>query len=142
MNAERSFTVVCVDDNPQVADAVRMKLMRAGGFDWVGWAPDADEMLKLVAQCAAAPDLVILDLDMPGTDPFDATSRVAGASQHTRVVVFTGHVRKDLIDRAVDAGAWGYVAKSDGADALIAALRGVMNDEFSMSPEARSTYDR
>jgi DNA-binding NarL/FixJ family response regulator len=139
---DQEFTVVCVDDNPQVADAVRVKLLRAGDFKWVGWAADADAMLALFEDGTACPDLIILDLDMPGIDPFEATARLSAMCLSCRVVVFTGHVRKELIERAVEAGAWGYVAKSDGADALVDALRCVMHNEFTLSPEARSTYDR
>ena len=139
---DQTFSVVCVDDNPQVADAIRVKLLRSGSFKWNGWAADGDEVLSLLADGSNCPDLIVLDLDMPGMDPFDATTQLLSVCPTARVVVFTGHVRKDLIERAVDAGAWGYVAKSDGADALVQALRGVMNNEFSLSPEARSTYDR
>ena len=139
---DQAFTVVCVDDNPQVADAVRVKLQRAGDFEWAGWAADADAMLAMFKDGTACPDLVILDLDMPGIDPFEATAKLTTTCACSRVVVFTGHVRKELIERAVEAGAWGYVAKSDGADSLVTALRSVMNDEFTLSPEARSTYDR
>lgn len=142
MRTESAFTVVCVDDNPQVAEAIRVKLLRAGDFEWLGWASDAESMFNLLENGESCPDLVILDLDMPGIDPFEASEKLSNNCQQSRVVVFTGHVRKDLIDRAVEAGAWGYVAKSDGADALVDALRAVMNEEFSLSPEVRSAYDR
>jgi DNA-binding NarL/FixJ family response regulator len=55
--------------------------------------------------------------------------------------VFTGHVRRDLIDRALDNGAWGYVSKNDGEEELVASLRKVAAGEFALGPEARRLYD-
>jgi CheY-like chemotaxis protein len=139
---DQTYTVVCVDDNPQVAEAIRVKLQSEREFKWVGSAPDAESMLELVQSGSNCPDFVILDLDLPGVDPFEASETLANSCSETRIVVFTGHVHKELIDKAVEAGAWGYVAKSDGADALVSALRAVINHEFTLSPEARSVYDR
>ena len=132
--------VLCVDDNPYVAEALRIKLSRTDGFAWKGWAEDADSLLAMSRKSCAS--LVILDLDMPGKDPFDATEELQSICPNCRVVVFSGHVRKDLIDRAVQAGVWGYVAKSDGEDALIDAMCKVAEGEFALSPEVRATYDR
>jgi DNA-binding NarL/FixJ family response regulator len=137
---KNTVNVVCVDDNPLVADALRIKLSRTPEFRWQGWASDADALLEMSRRSCAA--IVILDLDMPGKDAFDATEELMTICPASRVVVFTGHVRKELIDKAVKAGAWGYVAKSDGEDALIEAIEKVVEGEFALSPEVRATYDR
>jgi DNA-binding NarL/FixJ family response regulator len=137
---KNTVNVVCVDDNPLVADALRIKLSRTPEFKWQGWASDADSLLEM-SKCACAA-IVILDLDMPGKDVFEATEELMSICPESRVVVFTGHVRKELIDKAVKAGAWGYVSKSDGEDALIEAMGKVVDGEFALSPEVRATYDR
>jgi DNA-binding NarL/FixJ family response regulator len=135
----RELTVVCVEDNPLVAEALRLKLSRHREFRWTGWADNADALLE---KCkGACPSIIILDLDMPGKDPLEAAEELQDICPTSRVVVFTGHVRVELIDRAIDAGVWGYVAKSDGDDALIEAMCKVAEGEFAFSPEVRATYE-
>lgn len=130
--------ILCVDDNALVAEALRHKLSRTPGFEWRGWLPDADALVQRAAD--DCPELILLDLDMPGRDPFDALAEVVELCPKVKTVVFSGHVRKDLIDRAIDSGAWGYIAKSDGEEALIDALRQIVAGEFTMSPEVRRTW--
>lgn len=133
-----SLGVLCVDDNAEVAEALRIILGRAGGFAWLGWLPRADALVETAAQ--KCPRLVVLDLDMPGKDPFAALADLVDRCPDARVVVFSGHVRRDLVHRAIDAGAWGYVSKNDGEDQLLSALEGVASGELALSPEARRVY--
>lgn len=130
--------VLCVDDNEHVADALRTKLSRTQDFEWRGWLPDATGLVQRVrAEC---PSAVLLDLDMPGPDPFAALAELVRQCPEVRAVVFSGLVKKDLIERAIEAGAWGYVAKSDGEEALIEALRRVMVGEVALSKEVQATW--
>ncbi len=132
-------SVLCVDDNPDVAEAIQLKLRIVGGFVWKGVLASADRLVETaVCDC---PTLVLLDVDMPGKDPFVTLSELVERCPETKAVVFSGHVRGDLVRRAVDAGAWGYVSKNDGADELVAALRGVIAGELALSPEARTAYN-
>lgn len=128
--------VLCVDDNPDVAEALRIKLSRTTGFRWVGWLPHAGEMPQRVE--ASRPALILLDVDMPGRDPFDAMAEIAERWPESRTLVFSGHVRRELFERAVESGAWGYVSKNDGEEALIAAMRRVAAGEFAVSDEVRA----
>lgn len=137
---KNNVPVFCVDDNLQVADALRIKLSRVGGFTWKGWASDADSLRSLLHDIVFA--IVILDLDMPGRDPLDVTRELQVQYPEIRVVIFSGHVRKELIDEAVMAGAWGYVSKSDGEQALIDALHMVAEGEFAFSPEVWTAFER
>ena len=130
--------VLCVDDNPRVAEALKIKFSRIKGFHWRGWLPGAEGLPERAA--AESPVMVLLDLDMPGPDPFDALAEISEKSEDVKVVVFSGHVRKELIERALDAGAWGYVSKNDGEQALIDALRTVAAGEVAMSPEIQDTW--
>src|SRR5690606_12040789 len=70
--------VLCVDDNAAVAEALRIKLGRSGRFEWVGWLPAADRLIQLAA--TLSPALVVLDLDMPGADPF---AQIAALREHS-----------------------------------------------------------
>jgi len=130
--------VLCVDDNPEVADAVRIKIDGTPSMQWMGWLPDATRLEATVQ--SFAPHIVLLDIDLPGLSPFDVMERFQESDSATRVIMFTGLARRELIDRAVEAGAWGYVCKNDGADALIDAILKVAAGEFALSPEARAVY--
>ena len=132
------MSVLCVDDNAAVAEALEVKVGRTEGFEWKGALPRADD---LVAVCLRErPMLVLLDVDMPGRDPFEALAELVEKCPETRVVMFSGHVRRDLVTRAVDAGAWGYVSKNDGEEELVAALRRVAAGELALSPEAKRMF--
>jgi len=132
--------VLCVDDNAAVAEALRIKLGRSGRFEWVGWLPAADRLIQLAA--TLSPALVVLDLDMPGADPFAQIAALREHSPDVRVVVFSGHVGPELVEKALEAGAWGYASKSDGEDDLLEVLDRVGAEEIALSPEARAAYDR
>lgn len=135
-----TISVLCVDDNLHVADALRLKLERAGGFEWMGWLPSADALLSTVRK--VNPRVLILDIDMPGRNPFEALAELVEQYPDIRTVMFSGHVHFELINQALEAGAWGYVSKNDGEDALIQALRGVAGDELALSHEVRAAYER
>lgn len=130
--------VLCVDDNFLVAEGIKIKLMLAGGFDWLGQLSDADNLVEEVRRLR--PDIVLLDIDMPGRDAFEALEELNSLNLNTRVIMVSGHVRTDLIDRAVEAGAWGYVSKGEGAETIILAINEVMGDRFVMGPEVSAEY--
>lgn len=133
---DRGIGILCVEDNTEVAQTLRMKFDAIEGFDWRGWLPNADELISTAKRLS--PRVVVLDLDMPGKNPLEALAELRTACPDTRVVVFTGHVGRDLVDRALDAGAWGYVSKNDGEDALVHAVRQVHSGELGLSPEVQS----
>lgn len=132
-SSEPLISVLCVDDNQHVADAIRAKLANAGGFEWKGWLSAADTLLE--AGRREHPTVVIMDVDMPGRDPFEAVAEMAAQYPEIRAIMFSGYVRSELIDRAFDAGAWGYVSKNDGEDELVQALRLVAGGDIFLSPE-------
>lgn len=129
---QRAVRVLCVDDNSLVADAVATRLYLVGGFKWLGHLPSASGVVDAVARLE--PDVVLMDLDMPGPDPFHAMRELAEQHPESRVLVLSGHVRRDLLDRAIEAGAWGYISKSDDAGTLVSAVRRVARGEFVLGP--------
>jgi len=128
----RRIRVLCVDDNPLVADAIAMRLALVGGFEWLGHQNSADELSDVVERLH--PDVILMDLDMPGKDPFDAIESLSSTQPDVRVLVLSGHVRTELLDRAVEAGAWGYLSKNDDAQSLVSAIRQVDAGEFVLGP--------
>jgi two-component system, NarL family, response regulator DesR len=130
--------VLCVDDNEDVIDALRLFLSREPRLEWAGWLPDAGELLSEAHACR--PDIVLLDVDMPRRDPFEALRALAAVCPDVRVIMLSGHVRNELVNRAIAAGAWGYVAKGDGQRAILDVIAQVANGEFAMSSEVRTCY--
>ena len=127
----KTIKVFCVDDNHLVAEAVRLQLERADDVHWAGSAADATAMLREARrQCC---DVVLLDIDMPGKNPFEAIGELTEICPESRVVMYSGLLKRDLVDRAVEAGAWGYVAKTDGETELLAAIRMVASGSFAFS---------
>jgi two-component system, NarL family, response regulator DesR len=136
--AQKRLGILCVDDNAAVALALQTKLSRAGGFEWRGAVSRADDLMDAAAR--SEPALVLLDVDMPGRDPLTVLAEFSRRFPEIRTVIFSGHVRRDLVERAVEAGAWGYVSKNDGEEELVAALRRVADGEFALSSEANLVY--
>jgi DNA-binding NarL/FixJ family response regulator len=132
--------VLCVDDNEPLAEALRITLDGESGFVWAGWLPSADELMRRAE--SDRPDVILLDLDMPGRDPIEVLAELAAANPATRVVILSGHVRADLIQRVLQAGAWGYVSKNDGETSLLKAIADVAAGEIAFSPEVGRVYNQ
>jgi DNA-binding NarL/FixJ family response regulator len=128
----RPISVLLVDDNEMLAEAMQRVLSRDPRFSWRGWASSRAELIKLLTPCAA--DIILMDVDMPGTDSFALLREVADQRPECKVVMFSGHVRREYAEAAIDAGAFGYLSKDDDlpsiCDNLERAHRGhaVMSD--------------
>jgi DNA-binding NarL/FixJ family response regulator len=86
------------------------------------------------------PDIVLLDIDMPGRNAFEALAQIAAELPHVRVIVVSGHVRAELIDHALDAGAWGYISKGDETDIIVSAIHRVIEGECVLGSDAKAAY--
>ena len=132
--------VMCVDDNDFVAEAIRRKLSLDTAFEWAGWLPEARDLVTKVKEAKA--DVVLLDIDMPGKDSFEALGELAAACPSARVIMLSGYVRADYIDRAVEAGAWGYVSKNENTETILAAIQQVSRGGFAMGSEVEAELRR
>ncbi len=132
----RPVRILLVDDNEEILWALGVHFARTEGFEVVGERSSAAGLVAAVKEIE--PDILVLDLDMPGKDPLRALRELNRSGGPTRTVVFSGHLRTELVDQAMNAGAWGYVSKSDGEDSLVAAIRAVMAGEIAWSPEVQS----
>lgn len=130
----RRHTILCVDDNAELAAALERLFSRLDDFEWLGWLPTADHLVT--EALARHPQIVLVDIDLPGPDPFVAVTELVERDPAVRVVMFSGHVRPGLVDRALGAGAWGYISKNDGEGELLQVLRQVAAGEFALSSEA------
>ncbi|PZG19740.1 DNA-binding response regulator [Micromonospora craterilacus] len=115
------ISVLLVDDHPVVRAGVAGMLAGADDIDIVGEAGDAAEAVTAVR--ARRPDVVLMDLRLPGGDGVNATARILAESPATRVVVLTTYETDADILRAVEAGAAGYLLKDVSRTDLINAVR-------------------
>ncbi|MFF5234987.1 response regulator [Dactylosporangium sp. NPDC000521] len=124
--------VLLVDDHPVVRSGVRGMLDGEPDIAVVGEAGSAAEALAAVL--AAGPDVVLMDLRMPGGDGADATARVLAEAPGTRVLVLTTYDTDTDILRAVEAGAIGYLLKDASRADLLGAIRSASRGETVLAP--------
>jgi DNA-binding NarL/FixJ family response regulator len=132
--------LMCVDDNALVAQAVERRVACEPDMAWSGWAERTDDVLAHVQR--ENPDVILLDIDMPGRDAFEVVREIAQQFPDARVVMFSGYVRADYIERAIDAGAWGYISKNESVSDMLAAVRRVAAGEFMLTQEVLVEHGR
>lgn len=118
--------VLLVDDHAVVRMGFRM-LLEGSGIDVAGEAGDGEQACQEVARLK--PDVVVLDLSMPGMGGLEALRRMLAQQPRLRVLVLSAHEDTAHPSRALRAGALGYLAKRGAADELIAAVRAVARGE-------------
>jgi DNA-binding NarL/FixJ family response regulator len=127
--SSRITRVLVVDDHEVFSEALEMFLGRQPDVRLVGSARDADEAMALLAE---EPDVVLMDLDMPGIDGIEATRRIRDAAPDAKVVLLTGVDRPEAIAEALAAGACGYLPKSRAVDEVLDVVRRAAAGEIVM----------
>jgi two-component system, NarL family, response regulator DesR len=118
------INVLCVDDNAHLVQALEQRLALEPDFGWMPSVGNLDHVVEEVLK--HKPNLVLLDVDLPGTrDALSVLRSVAEQAPEARVVVFTGYPTDELMEQAVAGGGWGLIAKGVGTDRLLSALRRV-----------------
>jgi DNA-binding NarL/FixJ family response regulator len=132
--------VLIVDDHPLTRDALAT-LLAGNDFEVVGQASDGQEAIDVAAKLR--PQLVLLDLSMPGLDGLSALPGLRAAVPDAEVIVLTASGTEENLLAAIRAGAAGYLLKSEPPDKIVAFLRGVVRGEAALSGEvARSLLDQ
>jgi DNA-binding NarL/FixJ family response regulator len=125
---ESPIRVLCVEDNELVADAIGRKLAKDNRFKWLGWVNTAPALLD--AAIELKPDVVCMDLDLPGQDTLDMIRALKLKSPGSRVLILTGHLREEFVNKTVDAGARGYLSKAEESRVIIESIRRIAAGEF------------
>jgi DNA-binding NarL/FixJ family response regulator len=130
MSAEQPLRVLLVDDHALVRSAIRQAL-EAPDVTVVGEASSAEEALAMAPQLR--PDVVLMDIDLPGLSGIEAVRELAPRLPDSRIVMLTASTdRRDLLE-AVRLGAAGYLTKDLSGDALLRAIRGLRQGDLAMS---------
>jgi DNA-binding NarL/FixJ family response regulator len=126
------ITVLLVDDHPVVRQGLRGMLEAEPDLSVVGEAHSGAEGVALAA--ALSPDIVLMDLRMPGMDGVTATGRITATATGTRVVVLTTYESDADILPAIEAGACGYLLKDASRAELAGAVRAAARGETVLAP--------
>ncbi len=129
--AEQPIRVMVVDDHPMWRDAVERDL-QAAGFDVVAVAADGNQALARFP--AARPQVVVLDLQIPGPNGVEVTGKVLQHDPSARVLILSASGEQPDVLAAVKAGATGYLVKSASRDELLAAVRRVAAGDTVFTP--------
>ena len=131
------ISVLIVDDHPVVRRGLRALLAVQDGIEAAGEAGDADTALALAAE--HAPDVILLDLKLPGRDGIAVLGELKARGSAARVLVLTSATEPAYASAALRAGAAGVLYKDVDPDALVRAIRSVHDGHLLLAPEAAGT---
>jgi DNA-binding NarL/FixJ family response regulator len=128
------ITVLIVDDHELVRLGIQQFLSNKPDVEVIGTAADGETAIKFCAEYQ--PDVVLMDLVMPGMDGVEATRAICAAGSRTRVLVLTSFSDRERIIDAIDAGAIGYLLKDSEPDELLRGIHAAARGESPLSPRA------
>jgi NarL family two-component system response regulator LiaR len=129
----KKIRVFITDDHPIVRRGIRDLLETEEDIEVVGTASEGREAISKVSELQ--PDIVLMDLVMPGMDGIEATRLICRAYPQVRILVLTSFASDDKVFPAIKAGATGYLIKDTGPQELVEAIRQVQRGEPTLHPE-------
>ena len=124
--------ILLVDDHEVVRLGLKSLLERHPQFDIVGEASNAREALEQVT--ALLPDVVVMDIRLPGTSGIEACEEIINRYPNTKVIMLTSYAEDEMLFSAIRAGASGYILKQIGSEDLVKALEAVGRGEALLDP--------
>ncbi len=135
--ATKGISILLVDDHPIVRQGYRRVLEHQSDFQVIAEADNAAD--AYAAFKTHAPDIVVMDISMPGASGLEAIRNIRMRGARARILVFSMHSEPPLVKAAFNAGAAGYVTKSSEPAVLIRAIRSVARGERAMSDDVAQT---
>ena len=126
--------ILLVDDHAMFRAGIRALIEAEGRMEVIGEASSGDEAVDRVRELK--PDLVIMDLAMPGSNGLEATRRISALGLDTSVLVLTVHAEEEYLVPVVEAGASGYLTKTSADTDLLEAIRVVARGQVFLPPKA------
>lgn len=130
--SEVAVSVVLADDHPMFREGLKLALMAAEGITVLGEASTSLEAIEIAAQ--HQPDVVLMDINMPGVKGIDAARRIVSASPHIGVLILTMFNEDENVFQAMRAGARGYLLKGADQAEIVRATRAVAAGEAIFGP--------
>ncbi len=128
-----AIKVLIVDDHKLMVDCLRPNLeTHIDGLTVVGWADDGTKAVEMAQ--ALSPDLVIMDIDIPGMGCFEAAQSIRTRNPAVLVMFLSAHQHDEYIESALRVGARGYAVKNEELEAIIAGVRRILSGELYYSP--------
>jgi two-component system invasion response regulator UvrY len=131
--AKNQVSVLLVDDHAVVREGYRRLLERHGDILVIGEAVDASTAHSLF--CSLNPQIVVMDITLPGTSGIEAMRRMLAYRPEARVLIFSMHEDAIFARRALQTGAFGYVTKASAPNVLVEAIHSVAAGKKYLSPE-------
>jgi DNA-binding NarL/FixJ family response regulator len=126
-------TVIVADDHPLLREGIVTLLEKEDDFEVIGQAGTGEEAVNMVDD--RCPDVVIMDIEMPGMDGIDATRQIKTSHPEVNVVALTMHDGEEYIAAILDAGAAGFLLKTTYGKELVEAIRAAHLGEFVLDTE-------
>jgi two-component system, NarL family, response regulator DegU len=126
-----TIRLMLVDDHSVLRQGMR-RTFEEEGYEVVAEANDGNEAIRLASQFT--PDVIVMDVSMPGMDGVEATRRIIAANPNQRIVMLTMHIDHAVMSDALKAGAIGYVTKDCTTDEIIDIVKQAANPETLLSP--------
>jgi DNA-binding NarL/FixJ family response regulator len=132
------ISILVVDDHEMVRSMLKRRLESEPDIKVVGGVGTADQAVAMAQQLK--PDIVLMDIDMPGMTCFEAAKIIMQQNSEARVIFLSAYVHDRYIEQAMSVGAWGYVAKTQPDESVITAVRNVAAGEAYFSPEIQARF--
>lgn len=124
---KKTITVLIVDDHPVVQQGMKLLLDVQDDIKVIGIAADGMQAILLAKK--SKPDVVLMDINMPGMDGIEATRHIRAESPQTQVIILTSHHQDAMIFPAIKAGALSYLLKSSTPDEVVDTIRAAKKNE-------------
>jgi DNA-binding NarL/FixJ family response regulator len=132
------ITCLIVDDHEVVREGLRLSLSRAPHIRVIGEASDGASAVTLAER--RRPDVVIMDVRMPGMDGLEATKLLSKSSPDTKVLIFTAYSERSLLGRGLESGAKGYILKEAPHGTLLRAIEKVAAGDGYVDPALMPSF--
>ena len=129
-------SILIVDDHALVRNMLADRLSREPDLTVCATASDAGAAVLEFNRCR--PDIVLMDIDMPGLVSFEAARKIKQSSANTEIIFLSAYTNDRYIEQALTVGAAGYVTKGEPVETVIEAIRAVADGDCYFSPEVRS----
>ncbi len=140
MNRENKskIRVLLVDDHPLVLAGVKSSLLKYDRFEVVGEASSGPEAINRAKE--SLPDVVVMDITMPGMNGLEATKCLRAICPQTKVLILTVHEKEEFVREMIQAGARGYVRKNTHPGELVSAIECVHRGEVFFMPDVAHAF--